>query len=122
MQGLLAPATVVAGVGDQRRELAQAQSNQAVNNANNDAALQAQMQWLQQQLPYLQAQQLYGLVNSIPGATGVSTATGAQPSVSPLQGALGGAATGASIGSIIPGIGTTVGGGLGGIFGLLGSI
>lgn len=119
MSGLLAPATVTAGVGAQQRELAQAQSNQTVNNANNRAALEAQLSWLQQQLPFLQAQQLYSLVGSMPGGSGVSTVTGASPSSNPLQGALGGAATGASIGSIIPGVGTAVGGGLGGIFGLL---
>src|SRR5690606_7249363 len=62
MQGLLAPGLITAGIGDQRRELAQAQSNQTVNNANNQMALQAQMDWLRQQLPYLQASQLYGLV------------------------------------------------------------
>lgn len=118
----LSPAAILSGVGAQRRDLAQAQSNQDVNNANNQAALAAQLQWLQQQLPFLQASQLYGLVGSLPGGTGVSTATGAQPSGNPFTGALGGAATGASIGSLIPGIGTTVGGGLGGILGLLGGL
>lgn len=123
MQGLLAPATVTSGVGAQQRELAQAQSNQDVNNANNHAALAAQLDWLRQQLPYLQAQQLYGLASGLPGgSSGVSSTTGAQPSVNPFTSALGGAATGASIGSIIPGVGTTVGGGLGGIFGLLGGL
>lgn len=122
MAGLLAPASVVAGVGAQQRDLAQAQSNQNVNNANNQAALQAQLQWMQQQLPFMQAQQLYSLIGSMPGGTGVSTVSGASPSTNPFTGALGGAATGASIGSLIPGIGTTVGGGLGGILGLLGSL
>lgn len=122
MSGLLAPATITAGVGDQRRELAQAQSNQTVNNANNDAALQQQVAWLQQQLPFLQAQQIYGLLGAVPGGTGVSTTTGAQPQTSLVGGALGGAASGAAVGSIIPGIGTTVGGGLGGLLGLVSSI
>lgn len=122
MAGLLAPAATVAGVGDQRREMAQAQSNQTVQNANNDQALNAQMQWLQQQLPFMQASQLYSLIGAMPGSTATSTVTGAQPSASPFSSALGGAATGASIGSIIPGLGTTVGGGLGGILGLLGGL
>lgn len=123
MQGLLVPATITAGVGDQRRELAQAQSNQDVNNANNQAALAAQLDWLQQQLPFMQAQQIYSLLGALPGGSGTSTVTGAQqPGSNPFTGALGGAATGASIGSIIPGIGTTIGGGLGGILGALGGL
>lgn len=120
MKQQLAPGVAEAGVGQQRRELAQAQATQGVNNQQSQANLATQRAWLEQQLPYLQAQQLYGLISAAPGGTsGTSTVTGATPSSGGIQGALGGAATGASIGSMIPGVGTVVGGGLGALLGLL---
>lgn len=109
LKQLLYPATVVGGVGEQQRDLSQQQAN-----AN------AQLEWLAQQLPFLQAQQLYSLVNGSSGNSGVSTVTGAQPQGSTAGNALGGAASGAALGSMImPGIGTAAGAGIGGLLALL---
>jgi hypothetical protein len=110
MKGLLYPSTVISGVGGQQRAMEQAQLDATNQN-----------QWAQQMLPLLQAQQIYGLMNALPGGTGVSTVTGAQPSSNPAMSGLGGAASGAMLGSMImPGVGTAVGAGLGGLLGLLG--
>jgi hypothetical protein len=110
MKGLLYPSTVYSGVGAQQRAMDQGQMD-----------LAAQNQWAAQMLPLLQAQQIYGLLGSLPGGTGVSTVTGAQPSSNPAMSGLGGAASGAMLGSMImPGVGTAVGAGLGGLLGLLG--
>lgn len=93
-------------VGEQQRGMEQAQL---------DAANQQQL--LQQMMPLLMAQQLYGIGLGMPGAKGVSTATGATPpGPGLLGGALGGAATGAAFG---PG-GALIGGGLGGLLGAFG--
>ncbi len=106
---LLKPATAIAGVGAQQREMEQ---------ANLDA--NAQYDWLNQQLPYMKAQQLYQILGMMPGGSGVSTVTGAQPQSGGVSGAAGGALSGAALGSsFMPGIGTGVGailGGLGGWF------
>lgn len=107
MKGLLYPATVYSGVGAQQRAMEQGQMDTAAQN-----------QWAAQMLPLLQAQQIYGLMNSLPGGTGVSTVTGAQPGTNTGLGLLGGAATGASIGSVIPGVGTGIGAGLGALLSL----
>ncbi len=105
---LLFGANVQGQVGGQQRALDQAQLDQ-----------QNQLQLLQQQLPFLRAQDLISLMQGMPGSTGVSSVTGAQPGTSPIQGALGGAASGAALGSMIPGIGTAFGGLGGGAAGLL---
>lgn len=106
-QGLLFGANVQGQVGGQQRALEQAQ----LDSAN-------QLQLLQHQLPMLQAQDILSLMQGMPGATGVSTTTGATPKTGGVQGALGGAATGAAIGSMIPGLGTGLGALIGGGFGL----
>ena len=109
MQGMLYPSTVQSGVGAQQRSMEQAQ---LVAAANND--------WFSQMLPMLQAQHLYGIINSIPGSSGVTTVDGAMPGKNPIMSGLGGAASGAMLGSMImPGIGTAIGGGLGALGGLL---
>jgi hypothetical protein len=104
---MLTSGQVQAGVGEQMRGMEQAGIDEAVNKF-----------YLQQQLPMLKAQDILGLMGSLPGGAGVSTVTGAQPQTSKVGGALGGAAAGASIGSAIPGIGTTLGAGIGGLLGL----
>lgn len=109
LKQLLYPSTVLSGVGQQQRQLFQAQNDNAT-----------QLDWLQQQLPFMQAQQLYGLANSGAGNSGSSTVTGAQPSSGGLIGGLGGAASGAALGSaILPGVGTAAGAIGGGLLGLL---
>jgi hypothetical protein len=102
----LAGSQVQGAVGQQQRDMAQTQLD-----ANN------QQQLMQQLMPLLMAQQLYGFGQGMPGARGVSTATGAvPPGPGILAGALGGAATGSVFG---PG-GALVGGGLGGLLGAFG--
>lgn len=109
MKGLLYPSAVMSGVGAQQREMLQAQQDNQANQA-----------WLAQMLPMLQAQQIYGLMNTLPGGQGVSTVTGAQPGTNTGMSALGGAASGAALGSMImPGVGTAAGAGIGALLGLL---
>lgn len=109
MKGLLYPSTIVSGIGGQIRGMEQAQ----IDNA-------AQQQWLSQMLPFYQAQNIYSLMGTMPGGSGVSTVTGAQPQSNPAMSGLGGAASGAVLGSMImPGIGTAAGAGIGGLLGLL---
>ncbi len=103
---LLKPATAIAGVGAQQREMEQ---------ANLDA--QAQYTWLSQQMPYLKAEQLYKILAMMPGGTGVSTVTGSQPQSGGVAGAAGGALGGASMGSMFGPVGTVAGGLLGGLGG-----
>jgi hypothetical protein len=94
------PAVTMGGVGDVQQAHQQALLNEKVGNFNYD-------EWA----PFLQAQELVGLVNGIPGGTAV--ATGQMPRPGATQ-ALGGAATGAALGSaIMPGVGTMAGAGLG---------
>lgn len=97
-QSLLFGSNVQGQVGAQQRALEQAQ----LDSTN-------QMALLQQQLPFLRAQDLLSLVQGMPGAQGVSTVTGSTPSVSPVQGALGGALAGSAFGPW----GTALGGGAG---------
>jgi len=99
---------VTSAVGEQQR---------AMEQANLDA--EAQKFYLQQQLPFLKAQDIMGLISGMPGATGTSTVSGAMPQKSLAGGLLGGAASGAAIGSAIPGIGTGIGAGLGALLSLL---
>jgi hypothetical protein len=110
---LLKPATAVAAVGGQQRDMSQAQS---------DAA--AQYDWLSQNMPYLKASQLYDIIGKMGGSQGVSTVQGAMPQSGGFGGAAGGAlsgaASGAMMGSAIPGIGTAAGALGGGILGGLG--
>lgn len=107
--GLFGPGTQGA-VGAQQRGLEQAQLSE-----------QQQRETLQQLLPLLQAQQLFGLTAASPGAEGFTTVQPATPGdPSKLQGALGGAVTGATLGSSFGPIGTgigAIGGGLLGAFG-----
>lgn len=110
LANLLKPATTIAGVGAQQRDLATANS-----------AAQQQYDWMSQQLPFLKAQQLYSLVSGMPGGSGVSTVTGAQPGTSPTAGALGGAMSGAAAGSALGPWGALAGGVIGGLGGYFGS-
>jgi hypothetical protein len=100
----LFPGMVQSGVGAQQRGM-----EQATLDANNQRDI------LQQMMPLLQAQQLYGMISGMPGGSTTSTATGAlPPGAGGFQRALGGAGTGAAIGSMIPGLGTGIGALLGG--------
>jgi hypothetical protein len=104
MQGAQLAGTQVQGaVGEQQRGMEQTQL---------DAANQQQL--MQQIMPLLMAQQLYGFGLGMPGAKGVSTATGAVPGkTGALQGAAGGAMAGSAFG--VPG--AVIGGGLGALLG-----
>lgn len=95
-------------VGGQQRAMEQALLDEQVNKF-----------YLQQQLPFMKAQDLMALITGMPGGQGVSTVKGAQPQSGGLMAGLGGAASGAVLGSMIfPGVGTAVGAGLGGLLGL----
>lgn len=110
MASQMLPGQAAGAVGGQQRAMEQAMLDEQVNNF-----------YLQQQLPFLKAQDLMGLISGMPGATGTSTVTGAQPQGNKAMGALGGAASGAMMGSMImPGVGTVIGGGLGALAGLFG--
>lgn len=104
---MLTSGQVASGIGEQQRSMQQAQIDDAMNKF-----------YLEQNLPMMRAQDIMALVNSMPGASGTSTVTGAQPQTSKVSGALGGAASGAAIGSMVPGIGTAIGAGIGGLLGL----
>lgn len=93
MASEVAPYEMMAGVGGQQRAMDQAQLDAAYKD------------WaVSQALPYTRATELIGLVNGIPGASGVSSVTGAQPQTNPLMGALGGASLGLTAASMIPGL------------------
>ena len=100
---------VQGAVGAQQRGLEQAQLSE-----------QQQRETLQQLLPLLQSQQLFGLLAGTPGAQGVTEVQGSQAGgPGAIQGALGGAASGAALGSFFPGIGTGIGAIGGGLLGAL---
>ena len=72
---------------------------------------------LEQQLPFLKSQDIMGLINGMPGATGVSNVKGATPGgPSPVMGALCGAASGAALGAMT---GMAGGGPIGAILGAM---
>lgn len=107
--GQLFGSGVQGAVGAQQRGLEQAQLGE-----------QQQRETLQQLLPLLQSQQLFGLLAGTPGAEGVTSVQGATPEgPGALQAGLGGAATGASLGSAFGPIGTGVGAIGGGLLGAL---
>ena len=93
----------------------------AQNQAADQAALDEKIRkfYTSQELPMLQAQQLFGLISGMPGGGTTSTTTGALPTTTPMNAGLGGAMAGGSLGSIVPGIGTGLGAGIGGLLGLL---
>ena len=100
---------VQGAVGAQQRGLEQAQLSE-----------QQQRETLQQLLPLLQSQQLFGLLAGTPGAQGVTEVQGAQAGgPGALQGGLGGASAGASIGSLFGPMGTGIGAIGGGLLGAL---
>lgn len=110
-QANLQPALTTSGVGDVRQSMAQALLNEQQGNFNLDQYLQM--------APFLQARDLLGVLQGLPGGSTTSTSTGTGttmgtstgnvPRAGGLQQALGGAATGASIGSAFGPIGTGVG-------------
>lgn len=79
-------AQTVGAVGSQSRALEQSLLDETVRNW-----------YMQQQMPLLHAQDLFGMLGTMPGGQGVSTVTGAQPSTNPVMAGLGGAAMGASL-------------------------
>lgn len=102
-QAQLAPAATTSAVGDVRQALAQMLMNEQAGNFNLDQMIQI--------APYLQAKDLLGVLQGIPGGsvTSNSTGTATLPKSNPWTSALGGAATGASIGSAFGPVGTGVG-------------
>lgn len=100
-----AGALTTSGVGDVRQALAQALLGEQAGNFNIDQLLQM--------APYLQAKDLLGVIQGIPGGSTTSTSTGTNtanvPQANPWSQALGGAAAGASIGSMFGPVGTGVG-------------
>jgi len=90
MQSLLFGPSVEGQVGSQLRSMDQAKLDEQMNRY-----------MLEQQLPLMKAQDLIGMINGMPGATGVSTVTGAQPKATGLMAGLGGAATGAGLASTL---------------------
>lgn len=96
------PGVTQSSVGDVRQAQEQAGLNETIGNFNYD-----------QLAPYLQAKELLGLVQGMPGATTVSTANN-PPQPSGVMQALGGAASGATLGNaLLPGMGALPGAGLG---------
>lgn len=111
MAGMLVPGQTASAVGQQQRAMDQALLDEQVNKF-----------YLQQNLPFLKAQDLMGLIGSMPGGQGISSVTGAQPQKSPLMGGLGGAAAGAGLASMIPGLNAFAlpAAGLGALLGIFG--
>jgi len=95
-------------VGAQDRAIEQLKLDEAANRFN-----------LEQALPFMTARDILSLMSGLPGGTGISTVTGAQPSTNPYMNVLGGAASGAALGSAIPGIGTGIGAAGGALLSLL---
>lgn len=93
----------------------------AQNQAQTQAQLDEQIRnfYTGQELPMLQAQQLFSLISGMPGGGTTSTANGTVPGVNKFAAGAGGALAGAQIGSIVPGVGTGIGAVGGGLLGLL---
>lgn len=77
-QGALLPSQILSSVGGAQRGMEQAKLDEVINKF-----------YTGQDLPLLQAQQLMGLVNGMPGATGVTTVKGASGGANPGMQALG---------------------------------
>lgn len=95
-----APGATLSGVGQTQQTQQQAMLNDAI------AAY-----YYGQLAPYMKAQDILGLIPSIPGASTTSTAN--TPQVNPTMQALGGAASGAAIGSLAGPFGGAAGAGVG---------
>lgn len=102
-------ADVLGAVGGQERAMEQAGLDEALKR------------WgLEQQLPYMRASEILGLLSGMPGATATTTMTGAAPKGNKFAGAGGGALAGAQMGTMImPGVGTALGAVLGGLGGYM---
>lgn len=88
-QQLFSP-DVLSAVGGQERAMNQAQLDELVSKF-----------YTSQELPFLQSQELMGLISGMPGGTNVSEVTGSVPKASPLMGGVGGAALGTSLASTL---------------------
>lgn len=98
------PGVTMSGVGDVQQAQEQTRLNETIANFNYD-----------QLAPFLQAKELVGLVQGMPGGSTVSTANNPPPPSGIMQ-ALGGAATGATLGgALLPGFGALPGAALGGL-------
>lgn len=104
----LFPASVQSAVGQQDRALEQAALDENIRKF-----------YTSQALPFIQAQELMGLVSGMPGGQTVGQTTGSVPGVNPLVGALGGISTGAQLGSMFGPVGTGLGAAGGGLLSLL---
>lgn len=86
-------------VGMQQREMQQAQLDEGIRRF-----------YAEQQLPFVRAQELIGLINAMPGATTVTKGTATPAAASGAASTLGGAATGFAYGGPVGGL---IGGGAG---------
>lgn len=86
-------------VGMQQREMEQAQLDENIRRF-----------YTEQQLPFLRAQELLGLIQQMPGATTITKGTATPAAASGASSALGGAATGFAMGGPVGGL---IGGGAG---------
>lgn len=102
------PSAIVSSVGSQQRQMEQAQLDDAYQR------------WLiEQQMPYMRAQDIMNLVQGMPGATSTTTMTGMSPQ-SPMGGMMGPMMMGMSLLPMLFGGGMgAAGGGLGGVLGAL---
>lgn len=91
--------------------------NQAVEQAQLDEKIR--QFYTSQELPMLQAQQLFGLISGMPGGGTTSTSTGALPKPNKALGAAGGALSGAAAGSTFGPVGAGVGAGAGALLSLM---
>lgn len=108
MSGVLTPAAAVSAVGQQQRQMEQAELDQEYQK------------WLiEQQMPYMRAQDIMNLVQGMPGATSTTTMTGMSPQ-SPMGGMMAPMMMGMSLlPMLFGGGGAAAGGGLGSVLGAL---
>lgn len=88
--GSLFGSQVLSSVGGQQRAMQQARLDEEIGRF-----------YANQSLPLMRAQELLGLLGGLPGGSGVSTVTGAQPQSNSLMSGLGGAAAGAGLGAAL---------------------
>lgn len=94
----LMPADIMGAVGADRRAMEQAKLDEQARNF-----------YATQDIDLNRSRELLGLVNAIPGASGVSTVTGSQPTTNPLMQALGVGLAGTAMLSGMPGAAAGIG-------------
>lgn len=108
MSGALTPAAAVSAVGQQQRQMTQAELDSEYQK------------WLiDQQMPYMRAQDIMNLIQGMPGASSTTTMTGMAPQ-SPMGGMMGPMMMGMQLlPMLLGGMGGGAAGGLGGVLGAL---